>query len=209
VLGDLASHAVDLVRFVLGEVERVVAETAVVIPQRPLPAAGATSYGHSRSSEDAPTGPVENEDYVAALARTVGGVLVTLECSRVAVGEQNRYAIEVHGTRGLVGWDFRTPGELRLSSGTDYADQPSQRLFVGPGGGDYARFQPGAAISVSYDDTKVVELAGLVRTVLGEAPQGPRLPDAVAAAEVLEAMVQSAATGAWVPVPAPPPRTIT
>lgn len=198
VLGDLASHAVDLVRFVVGDLVRVVAETAVFLPRRPLLSEGATSYGHGLAEPDAPTGAVENEDHVAALARTTGGALVTIECSRVAVGEQNRYGIEVHGTRGLVGWDFRTPGELRVSSGAEYSDQPAQRLLVGPDAGDYRRFQPGAGIAMSYDDTKVIELAGLVRSILTSTPEGPQLTDAVAAAEALDAMVRSAAGEGWV-----------
>ena len=198
VLGDLASHAVDLTRYVLGDVSRLVAQTAVFIPERPLVTEGAATYGHSRAEENAPTGAVENEDFVTALVRTTGGVLVSLECSRVAVGEQNHYAIEVHGTQGLVGWDFRSPGELRLSTGTDYADQPSQRLFVGPGACDYARFQPGSAIAMSYDDTKVIELSGLVRSILSGHAEGPVLADAVASAEALDAMVLSAAGAGWV-----------
>ncbi len=157
-LGDLASHGVDLVRFVLGDVERLVAETAVFL-DRP-PGGGGGKYGHGLGDAAAPTGRVENEDYVAALVRTRAGAVVTLECNRVATGEQNNYGIEVHGTEGVVGWDFRTPGELRVSSGTGYADQPAQRLLVGPGAGHYARFQPGAGIGMSYDDTKVIELAG-------------------------------------------------
>ena len=35
-LGDLASHGVDLLRFVLGEVSGVMAQTAIHIPQRPI-----------------------------------------------------------------------------------------------------------------------------------------------------------------------------
>lgn len=198
VLGDLASHAVDLTRFVLGDLARVVAETEVFIAQRPILAEGAVSYGHGLAAEDAPTGRVENEDYVAAMARTRAGVLVTLECSRVAVGEQNNYGIEVHGTQGLASWDFRTPGELRLSTGSDYANQPSQRLLVGPGAGDFQRFQPGAGIAMSYDDTKVVELAGFVRSVLTGRSEGATIEDAVASAEALDAMVESAAGAGWV-----------
>jgi predicted dehydrogenase len=35
VLGDLASHGVDLLRFVLGDVDSLVAQTAIHIPKRP------------------------------------------------------------------------------------------------------------------------------------------------------------------------------
>lgn len=201
VLGDLASHAVDLARATLGDIARLVAETATFITERPVVPAGQATYGHGLGEPDAPTGAVENEDYVVALARTTDGVLLTIECSRVAVGEQNNYGIEVHGTKGLVAWDFRAPGELRLSTGDVYADQPTRRVLVGPGAGDHARFQPGAAIPLSYDDTKVIELAGLVRSMLTGVPEGAQLADAVAAAEALDAMVRSAAGAGWVDVP--------
>jgi predicted dehydrogenase len=203
VLGDLASHAVDLTRFVLGDLERLVAETAVFIPERPTVVAGAATYGHGLGAEGDPTGMVENEDFVTALVRTRAGALVTLECSRVAVGEQNNYAIEVHGTRGMVAWDFRTPGELRLSTGDRFADQPTQRLLVGPTAGDYGHFQPGSGIAMSYDDAKVVELAGLLRSVLSGKSEGPQILDAVASAQALDAMVRSAAGAGWVEVPVP------
>lgn len=198
VLGDLASHAIDLTRFALGDIDRLVALTATFIPERPVLEEGAVSYGHGRADEHAPKGAVENEDYVAAMMHTVGGVPVMLECSRVAVGDQNNYGIEVHGTKGLVSWDFRTCGELQLSTGNDYADQPTQRMFVGPGAGGYGYFQPGSAITMSYDDTKVIELAGLVRSILTGVAEGPQLADAVASAEALDAMVRSASTGQWV-----------
>jgi len=203
VLGDLASHAVDLTRFVLGNIERLVAETAVFIPERPVLQPGAATYGHGLGAEGDLMGVVENEDYVTALLRMTSGALVALECSRVAVGEQNNYGIEVHGTQGLVAWDFRIPGELRLSTGSRFADQPTQRLLVGPTAGDYAHFQPGAALAMSYDDTKVAELAGFLRSVLSGKPEGPQLVDAVASAEALEVMVRSAAGAGWVDVPSP------
>jgi len=198
VLGDLASHAVDLTRYVLGDLAGLVAQTAVFIPERPVLQEGAQTYGHGLGDPEAPKGAVENEDYVMAMMCTHAGVLVALECSRVAVGEQNNYGIEVHGTTGLIEWDFRTPGELRLSTGSTYADQPTQRLFVGPGAGEHGRFQPGSSIPTSYDDTKVVELAGFVRSILSGTSEGPVLADAVASAEALDAMVRSAAGAGWV-----------
>src|SRR3954453_1244954 len=45
-LGDLASHGVDLLRFVLGEVSGVMAQTAIHIPQRPVADAREQAQGH-------------------------------------------------------------------------------------------------------------------------------------------------------------------
>lgn len=198
VLGDLASHAVDLTRYVLGELDRLVAETAVFIGDRPLPVEGAAAYGHGLGAPDAERAAVENEDYVSALVRTVDGVLVTLECSRVATGEQNTYGIEIHGSTGLLAWDFRRSGELVVSTGETYGDQPTRTQHIGPGWGEHARFQPGSALPLSFDDSKVIELARLLRAITGGPQEQATLADGVASARALEAMVASAATQSWV-----------
>lgn len=198
VLGDLASHGVDLLRFVLGEVAGVMAQTAITIPRRPV----ADAAGHYAVLDvDAPGlsfGEVENEDYVVAVLRMASGVLGVCEADRAAVGEQNNYALEVHGTRGLVRWDFRRPGELQVSSGDQYAGQPTSTVFSEPGDGEYAAFQPGAGIAMGYDDTKVVEAHHFVRAIGGEATDLATLDDALASASVLDAMVASHRTGEWV-----------
>ena len=51
VLGDLASHAVDLARMALGEFTRVVAQTATFIPERPVPEATASATWTPRGAE--------------------------------------------------------------------------------------------------------------------------------------------------------------
>jgi predicted dehydrogenase len=194
VLGDLASHGVDLIRYLLGEVDEVIADTAVFIGQRPRPEAVGSHYA---LAEGNPPGEVENEDYLCSMLRTAAGARVVLEASRVAVGDQNNYGLEIHATKGLVRWDFRRMGELEVSAGDTYASQPVTTVFAGPGHGDYAAFQPGAALAMSYDDLKVTEAAGFLASIAGGQPHGATIEDAVASAQVLEAMTQSAQTGCW------------
>ncbi len=199
VLGDLASHGVDLLRFVLGDVAAVMAQTAIHVPQRPVADAAQGHYAVLDVTDpDLTFGAVENEDYVIAILRMAGGALSVCEANRAAVGEQNNYALEVHGTRGLVRWDFRRPGELQVSSGDQYAGQPTSTVYSEPGDGEYAAFQPGAGIAMGYDDTKVVEARNFVRAISGEAAELATLDDAVASASVLDAMVASHDTGEWV-----------
>ncbi|WP_068144527.1 Gfo/Idh/MocA family protein [Rhodococcoides corynebacterioides] len=194
VLGDLASHAADLVWFLLGDIASLVADTAVFVPERPRPA-GATS-GHSRAT-GGERGPVENEDYASAQLRLVSGARATLEASRVAVGEQNAYGFEIHGTAGAVTWDFRRMNELVVGRGTAYQDQPMSTVFVGPGAGDYAAFQPGSASAMGYDDLKVIEARNFLQSVHDARPVGATIVDAVRSAAVLDAMVESVDSGAW------------
>ncbi|MEV5387533.1 Gfo/Idh/MocA family oxidoreductase [Streptomyces sp. NPDC052721] len=198
VLGDLASHGADLARFLLGDIASLTADTAVFVPERARPS-GATA-GHALAAGGEP-GPVENEDYVSCLLRFASGARGVLEACRVSVGEQNNYGFEVHGTRGAVFWDFRRMNELRVSRGTTYQDQPVSTVYVGPGAGEFAAFQPGAANAMGYDDLKVIEAYRFVRSIAEGTPYGTTLADAVHSATVLDAMAESAASGAWVTLP--------
>ncbi|MFI8297933.1 Gfo/Idh/MocA family protein [Streptomyces nigra] len=196
VLGDLASHGADLARFLLGDITALTADTAVFVPERARPT-GATA-GHTLATGE--LGPVENEDYVNCLLRFASGARGVLEACRVSVGEQNNYGFEVHGTRGAVFWDFRRMGELRVSRGTAYQDQPVATVHVGPGDGEFGAFQPGAANAMGYDDLKVVEAYRFLRSIAEDRPCGATLEDAVRSAAVLDAMVRSADSGSWVDV---------
>lgn len=195
VLGDLASHGADLARFLLGEIASLTADTAVFLPERARPTAA--TAGHSRAAGGEP-GPVENEDYVSCLLRFASGARGVLEACRVSVGEQNNYGFEVHGTTGAVYWDFRRMNELGVSRGTAYQDQPVSTVHVGPGHGEFAAFQPGAANAMGYDDLKVVEAHRFLRSIAEGTPYGATLTDAVHSAAVLDAMTRSAERGAWV-----------
>lgn len=198
VLGDLASHGIDLIRHLLGDITALVADTATFVPQRARPT-GATA-GHTRAS-GGELGPVENEDYVSSQLRLASGARAVLEASRVAVGAQNNYGFEVHGTRGAVSWDFRRMGELAVSVGDAYQDQAVSTIYVGPGHGEYAAFQPGAANAMGFDDLKVIEAYHFLRSVAEGKPYGPTLEDAVQSALALDAMTRSAESGTWVRLP--------
>ncbi|MBT1090339.1 Gfo/Idh/MocA family protein [Streptomyces sp. Tu102] len=199
VLGDLASHGVDLARFLLGDIASLTADTAIFVPERARPT-GATA-GHTLATGE--LGPVENEDYVNCLLRFASGARGVLEACRVSVGEQNNYGFEVHGTEGAVFWDFRRMGELGISRGTSYQDQPVSTLYVGPAQGEYGAFQPGAATSMGYDDLKVIEAYRFLRSIAEGTPHGATLADAVHSAAVLDAMSRSAESGSWVDVEVP------
>jgi predicted dehydrogenase len=138
---------------------------------------------------------------VTSLVRFASGARGVLEASRVAVGEQNNYGFEIHGTKGAVFWDFRRMNELGVSVGTAYQDQAVTTVYVGPTHGFYCAFQPGSATSMGYDDLKVIEAYNFLRSIADGTPHGTTLDDAVRSAEALDAMAESARTGAWVSLP--------
>lgn len=198
VLGDLVSHGADLAEYLLGDVTELVADTATVIGQRPRPTGAGSHYAIAEGGE---LGPVQNEDWAGCLLRFGSGARGSLEASRVSVGDQNNYGFEIRGTRGLAAWDFRRMGELQMSTGSDYLNQQVSTVYVGPGQGEVAPFQPAAGIAMSYDDLKVIEAAHFVASIESGVPQGATAADAVRSARIVAAIAASARTGVWVLVP--------
>jgi predicted dehydrogenase len=198
VLGDLASHGLDLVRHVggdaVGPVTELVADRATFIADRPV----ATGTGSHFARGDGPREPVGNEDHASALLRFASGARGHLTASRVAVGEQCSYGLEVRGTDGALAWDFRRMGELRTCLDQDQLDAAWQTRLVGPGDGELGRFQPGAGMAMGFDDLKVVEARRLAESISTGVQQGAGIDDAVAATRLVDAIVRSAEERRWV-----------
>jgi predicted dehydrogenase len=197
VLGDLVSHGIDLGRHLAGEITELVSDRATFIGSRPL--VGAAVDRSTRVTGGA-RGVVENEDYVSVLLRFGSGARGVLESSRVAVGEQCTYGVEVHGERGALAWDFRRMGELRVALEQDFTDAAYATLYCRPGDGELGAFQPASGIAMGFDDLKVVELHRLVTSIATGQPVGATIDDAVRAAELVEAIADSADRRAWVTV---------
>jgi predicted dehydrogenase len=204
-LGDLLSHVVDLVSYLIGPIAEVSALTSTIYGERPiLPMGSAT---HFAVIEDGELGPVENEDYAAALVRFAAdaqgaGAVGTLEASRTIVGPQCGLAFELYGTEGSLAWNFEQMNELRVCLGRGGSHQGYTTVLGNPQLGDYARFQPGPGIGMGYDDLKVTEAKKFLVAVAGGERENCSVDDALSAAEVVAAAERSAADGGWHKVPA-------
>lgn len=198
VVGDLLSHGIDLAQYVVGRVTEITAMTDTFIKTRPIPLG--VGVGHAAVAVSDERREVENEDYVAALARTESGALVTLESSRVAMGPHAEYVIEVYGTQGSVRWNFEHPQHLQVLIAGDGSHRGYTSVMSNAGHGDFARFQPGPGQTMSFDDSKVIEAKLFVESILTGKQLAPSAADAWAAAEADEAVVASAADGRWHPV---------
>ena len=97
-LGDLASHVVDLARFLVGDLASVAAEVATFAPGR------------------------EVDDAVAAAVRFTNGAIGTIEATRYATGEANRHTFEVNGSGGSLSFDMERPGELWVDGRRELTD---------------------------------------------------------------------------------------
>ncbi len=194
-LGDLMSHVADMAQFLAGPIARVTAQAETFIEQRPKVAMG--SGTHFAIVEGGELGEVENEDSVVSLVEFESGLRGTLEATRALVGRHVEMAFDVHGTKGALSWDFQRMNELGVYLPLKTGDEGYANVFMSPGHPDFARFQPGPAVPMSYDDLKVIEAHLFLESVLDGRQRSPGVEDMLQTAKVLDAMVRSVASGRW------------
>lgn len=99
-IGDLAAHAIDLARHLVGEIAAVSAASRIFIDRRPAPGGGQA--------------PVDVEDAVEAILEFENGAVGTLEASTFCVGRKNLFTFELNGERGSVAWNLERLNELEV-----------------------------------------------------------------------------------------------
>lgn len=175
-LGDLASHAVDQVRYLTGhEVSAVNAMTQTFVPRR----AGESGM------ED-----VTVDDAAWSTMRTDRGAVVSLEVSRMASGRKNALEIEVYGTTGALRFDLESLNHLDVA--LDGAGAFSRQLVTDPGDPYIDGWWPPGHV-LGWDSTFTNQAADfLTALAAGEEPT-PSFEDGLAVQRVLAAIEASAA----------------
>ena len=185
VIGDLASHAVDQLGFLTGDtVTSVSATTRTFVPQRPGPAGPE---------------PVTVEDAAWATLETRGGVVASLEVSRVAAGRKNGFQIEVYGSRGSVAFDLEHLNQLRVhdagpGSASTLTAGTTDVMVTEPGHPHLEAWWPTGHV-LGWDHTFTNQAADLLRCLAAGTDPRPSFEDGLAVQRVLAAMEQSAADG--------------
>ena len=197
---DIGSHWCDLAEFITGErLAAVCAQIATVIPER----ASAGSLRAFESADGNGSGgarrAVTTEDLATVMFRTGSGVLGTLLVSQVSPGRKNHLHIEVAGERASVRFEQERPETLWLGrrernetlwrDGT-YLSGAAARHTVVPVGHPQG-----------YLDCFDAFVADTYAAIAGDEPDGlPRFADGRRAAQIVDAVLESAASGAWVDV---------
>ena len=196
-LGDLLSHVIDMAQFMAGPIARVVGNRHTFVEDRPLATPGEGT--HFSVNKDGPRGPVTNEDYVGSLVQFQNGVQGCLEACRVIQGAQCEMAFEVHGTKGTARWNFERMNEVHLflSNETDPTMEAYTRTMSNPHMPFHANFNPGPAISLGYDDLKVIEMHQFLQSIASGDQGEPGLEQARSVAHVQKAVQSSWESGSW------------
>lgn len=185
VLGDMAVHLIDLIRWQVGEFVRITAQASAAYPDKATP----------RGTR------ADAEDYVTFLAELSTGAQVTLQASRAAHGYTLYHRLQLFGSASAVDYEI--------------ADARGKRWFRGDLRQALPRqpFQPvrlRGSLPKGLDSTDRLDIIGgvtiaplikaMARAIRSGKPVSPSFEDGMRAQAVLDAVVEAATSRSWVDV---------
>jgi predicted dehydrogenase len=183
-LGDIASHSIDLSRYLVGEITEVSGLLKTFIKERPLP------------ENKKKMGKVDVDDAALSLVKFRNGAIGSIEGSRFALGRKNYNRFEINGSKGSLVFDLERMNELEVyreegpSSGfkTILATDAKHPFFAG-------WWPPGHIIG--YEHTFTHTVYDLLRAVDARKTPVPNFDDGVKNQRVLDAFERSAKSKQW------------
>ena len=101
-LYDLASHVVDLTRFLLGDFKKIFSRLEIFTRKRPI------------AGKPGQFGEVDVDDLALIMFESANGCIGTIEGSKVATGANDEYRIEIHGEKGALKFNSMQPNFLEV-----------------------------------------------------------------------------------------------
>jgi predicted dehydrogenase len=182
-IGDIGTHAFNLLRYVTGlQVRELAAELSTFVPGRAL------------------------DDNVQVMLRLAGGARGMLWASQVAPGNENGLRLRVYGSRGGLEWAQEHPNQLRhapfgepvrvVSRGTGAVLADGQRVSRLPAGHPEGYLE---AFATLYAEVASAIRAARTGSAVDAAVQFPTLDDGVEGLAFIEAALRSSSDGGrWV-----------
>jgi predicted dehydrogenase len=173
-LGDLATHVIDLSRYLVGEIDTVGGFLRTFIPGR------------------------EVDDAVEATVEFESGAAGTIEATRLALGRRNAFQWEINGTKGSLYFDMERLNELQVFRADGGRARGFKTVLVSEADHPFWEHWWPPGHIVGWGETFVHELHHFLAAIADDtdvAPHGATFEDGYRAAEVCDAIVRSSESG--------------
>jgi predicted dehydrogenase len=197
---DLNSHSVDLAQFLVGDIKTVSCLTTNFIKHRPLPGTGATAFT-SGTEVNSEKGEVTVEDAALMMVEFENGAVGSFEATRFATGRKNTNTFEIYGSEGGLSFNLERMNELEYYSNNDPDNVKGYRtILVTESSHPYISswWPPGHIIG--YEHGFIHAIADFLNALDNKQDIRPNFEDGLKILSVLEAGLESAATGGKVTV---------
>jgi predicted dehydrogenase len=190
-LFDLGSHILDLVCWLLGDCDSVLATMETLIRKRPVKAGSAE------------LGDVDVDDLAMLQLRMASGALGSVEVSRMGTGATCDLAIEIYGEKGAIRFSAEEPSWLEIFDTRD-PDQPAGGLSGFRKVQTVGRYDgwkvPDWTMAPGFVSSFVESQYSFLKAVSDGRPGSPGMTDGLRIQEIMEAAQRSSAERRWVPV---------
>ncbi len=202
---DIGSHWCDLAEFITGRrIASVCADLHTVHTTRKKPKGSIETFaGKTQKVQDYTEVPIKSEDFASLIFRMDNGAHGAMTVSQISAGRKNRVFIELFGSKCGMAWNAEQPDQLWIGE----RDEPNRIVvkdpaMMEPGIREFAD-QPGGH-SEGFDDTFKQTARQFYKTVQDRNAEinYPTFADGLRQMKVLDAVLKSSHTRAWVDVKA-------
>ncbi|MBT2514186.1 Gfo/Idh/MocA family protein [Arthrobacter sp. ISL-30] len=178
-LGDIASHAIDQVLFLLGDsVADVSGRLHTFVTSRP-----------------GPSGPEEVtvDDAAWATLTLASGAIASVEVSRMATGQKNSLQLEIYGDQGSLLFDLEAFNELGFLDATvPVREQGFRRILVNEPEHPYMDAWWPQGHIIGWEHTFTHEIRDFLTAIVDGTEPSPSFDDGLAVQRILAAVEESA-----------------
>ena len=185
-LGDIGSHAVDLARYLVGEIAEVCGALETFVKERPL------------AGDPLRRGAVTVDDAAASVVRFENGAMGTIEATRFAPGRKNSNRLEINGSLGSLAFNLERLNELQVYFTADGPLAGFRTVLVTEPTHPFIKawWPPGHPIG--YEHTFTHTFYDMLEAMASGTPPSPGFEDGVRNQRVLEAIARSSERRAWI-----------
>jgi predicted dehydrogenase len=187
-LGDIASHAIDQVLFLLGgQVTEVSGRTHTFVDRRP--GSSGPASGLASGLEE-----VTVDDAAWATLSLASGAVASVEVSRVATGRKNSLNLEIYGEKGALLFDLENLNELGFLDATAPArEQGFRRILVNEPEHPYLEAWWPQGHIIGWEHTFTHEIRDFLLAIGSGTAPSPSFEDGLTVQRILNAIEESAA----------------
>lgn len=196
--GDIATHVVDMLRFLIGDFTEVNARLATYIKERPIQTGSVDKLGTVKGGVDVPKEAVDVDDHAFLALKSASGAFGTIEATRNAWGRNNYITFEIHGRLGSLFFNYERRDELQVCFASDPGDRRGFRtVYTGPAHPFGEHLWPIPALGIGYTETKIVEMYKFIDAIVSGKQVSPNFEDGYQIELLGEAAFKSAQSGNW------------
>ena len=200
IIGDTGSHVFSFMEFLVGKVSSLIADNYIVTDKRPV--VKGVGYGEDTVlTGDETWSDITNPDGSNILCSFANGARGLVDFSRVATGRKFMQTYEIYGTKGSLAYTYDEVNRLRFYANNDKVGRRGYReIDVGPEHETYRAFLPLPNFALGYNESKIIEVAEVVRSIVSNRPMWPTFETGHHICQIVDACMESSAQKRWVDI---------